>query len=96
MGCFLLPDLGYILDYFLQTREWLYVCVTRLLGVYCDGVFLYLHLMANIQVYICGDHNRQFVLWLSQVDSRPIKLNPLQLLSCYYLSLPLSANVSLN
>ena len=34
---------------------------------------------------VCGDHNIQFVLWLSQVDSCPIKLNLLQLLSCYYL-----------
>ena len=23
------------------------MCVTHLLGVYCDGVFLYLHVMAN-------------------------------------------------
>ena len=33
---------------FLQTCEEFYVCVTHhLLGVYCDGVFLYLHVMAN-------------------------------------------------
>ena len=29
------------------------MCVTYLLGVYCDGVFLYLHVMANCCVYIC-------------------------------------------
>ena len=27
------------------------MCVTHLLGVYCDGVYLYLHVMANV-VYI--------------------------------------------
>ena len=31
------------------------MCVTHLLGVYCDGVFLYLHVIANF-VYniLCG------------------------------------------
>ena len=36
---------------FLQTCEEFYVCVTHLLGVYCDGVFLYLHVVANF-VYV--------------------------------------------
>ena len=37
------------------------MCVTHLIGVYCDGVFLYLHVMANfvyrLEVYcfdVCG------------------------------------------
>ena len=37
------------------------MCVTHLLGVYCDGVFLYLHIMANFVYiwevycfYVCG------------------------------------------
>ena len=37
------------------------MCVTHLLGVYCDGVFLYLHVIANfvymLEVYcfdVCG------------------------------------------
>ena len=31
------------------------MCVTHLLGVYCDGVFLYLHVMPNF-VYMWGVH----------------------------------------
>ena len=31
------------------------MCVTHLLGVYCDGVFLYFHVMANfVYIYISG------------------------------------------
>ena len=51
VDCYLPSWLGYIGDTFLQTCEELYVCVTHLLGVYCDGVLLYLHVMANF-VYI--------------------------------------------
>ena len=45
----------------MQTCEELYVCVTHLHGVYCDGVFPYLLVMANFvymwEVYcfdVCG------------------------------------------
>ena len=31
------------------------MCVTHLIGVYCDGVFLYLHVMANF-FYICAKY----------------------------------------
>ena len=41
------------------------VCVTHLLGVYCDGVFLYLHVMANFvymwEVY-CFDVSGTFLM----------------------------------
>ena len=46
----------------MQTCEYMYVCITRrLLGVYGNGVFLYLHIMVNFvymwDVYyfdVCG------------------------------------------
>ena len=30
------------------------MCVTHLLGVYCDGVFLYLHVMSNFVYILSG------------------------------------------
>ena len=45
------------------------MCVTHLLGVYCDGVYLYLHVMANFvymsEVYcfdVCGTFSVSVIL----------------------------------
>ena len=51
VDCYLQSKLCYIGDTFLQTCEELYVCVTHLHGVYCGGVFVYLHVMTNF-VYV--------------------------------------------